>query len=320
MRTLVVGRKRASITLPAVMSLVLILIVATLAPAAAFAKGPPSGGGGGGGGGGETAVGNNLSFPAIAVDQFAIAPLAAPSLSVPYAGDYPGLAADEIAALLANGPWYAQQTTGNVWQAQYAAQAAEDVSYVDWGDNIESVNPKVRAPFRLEVTLYKQLVAPMTAYTMAVLEYPSSADELQGTNGTMYASSWATVVSASPKLVIQYFGASVPTTLTWLGTQWDAGTPVPVSFAPELNVGGKYVFGASEGGWKPTQAGYYRITFYVPSGGVNLALAQIGNYADFSTGTPPAGEGTAATPALLPDLNLTYVDVLAVGSGGGGRR
>ena len=29
------------------------------------------------------------------------------------------------------------------------------MTYVDWGDNIESNNPKVGAPTRLEVALYK---------------------------------------------------------------------------------------------------------------------------------------------------------------------
>ena len=41
---------------------------------------------------------------------------------------------------------------------------------------------------------------------------------------------------------------------------------IPVSFAPELNVGGKYIFGASEGGWKPASLGWFRITFYLSKG------------------------------------------------------
>ena len=50
----------------------------------------------------------------------------------------------------------------------------------------------------------------MTAYTMAVLEYPSSSTELQGTNMTTYDNPWATVVSGQPKLVIQYLGDDPP--------------------------------------------------------------------------------------------------------------
>ncbi len=285
------------------MFIVIILVLAVAAPA--LGKGKPSGG--------ETAV-NNLSFPAIAVDGFPIATVA-PSFTMPYTGTYPGLTADAIALLTASGPWYAQKTV-NKWQAEFVTQSTEAVTYVDWGDNIESNNPKVGAPTRLEVTLYKELALhpsgpTMTGYTMAVLEYPSSSTELQGTNTLPYESLWATVVSGQPKLVIQFLGTTIPTTMTWLGTQWDSYTIIPQTFAPELNVGGKYIFGASQGGWKPANRGYYRITFYVPGGtGVSLATAVVGN----ASGTA----GTAATPKVDGAQNLTYVDVLVVAKGGGG--
>lgn len=140
------------------------LIVLMLLPAQAFSKGKP-----------VVETTNNLSFPAIAVDGFSISPVLS-SFNVPYVGTYPELTTEEIDALIAVGPWYAQQTAGNVWQAEFKNGVdLEDraVTYVDWGDNIESINPKVRRPFRLEVTLYKELTEPMTAYKMAVLEYPS---------------------------------------------------------------------------------------------------------------------------------------------------
>lgn len=264
-------------------------------------------------GGGETTVGNNLSYPVLAIDGFAITPLGTPALTASYTGSYPGLTADEITYLQANGPWYAQKTTGNTWQAEYANTGNVDVTYIDWSDNMESVNPKIRAPFRIEMVLFKALDVPMTAYNMAVLEYPSSADELQGTNGLTYESNYATVVSSKPLLVVQYLGSAVPEGLTWQGTQWSSGTVVPVSFAPELNVGGKYVYGASQGGWKPTSLGYYRITFYVPTGsGLNLSLGTIANA---STGFTAPTEGVA-TAVVDPVNNLTYMDVLVKASGG----
>lgn len=298
-----------------------------------------TGGGGTGGGEGETTVGNNLSFPTIAVDGFAITPLGASSFTVPYSGAYPGLTAEQLAVVTDGRPWYPQKTAGNAWQADFAVQAAVDVTYVDWGDNIEAVNPKQGRPFRLEVLLFHRLPldalgaqTTMTAYRMAALEYPSSSNELQGTDTTTYESTFATVVSRSPQLVVQYLGATVPTGMTWLGGQWSAGAVVPVTFAPELNVGGKYVFGASQGGWRPDKLGYYRITFYAPAGsGVNLASAQVGNYADFSApaiavaaeGDDHGGEdGGVATPVVVPEHNLTFVDVQVMaggGSGGGGR-
>ena len=49
----------------------------------------------------------------------------------------------------------------------------------------------------------------------------------------------------------------------------------------ECNVGGKFIFGASTGGFKPDKAGEYRITFYFEEGStVSLADAQIGDYND----------------------------------------
>ena len=242
---------------------------------------------------------------------------------MPYSGTYPGLTDEEIADREANGPWYAQKTQpANQWRADHAIATGAAVTFVDWGDNIESVNPKLRRPFRLEVTLYQALATPMQGYVMALLENPSSPDELQGTNGQQYDSQFATVISNSPKLAIQYLGISMPTDeLTWDGSAWSQGTDVPVTFAPELNVGGKYIYGASQGGWKPTDQGFYRITFFVPAGGVSLESAVIGNYATFSMPAAlEADEGGAATPVVRGDLNLTYVDVEVLGGGGGGKR
>jgi hypothetical protein len=312
-------------------SLALILALSLLVPAGVLAKGPPGGGGGGGGGEGgggghEETAGKNLSFPVIAVDGFAIAPIAAPVFGVTYAGTYPGLSAAEVAYLTANGPWYPQKTTSNAWQADYMSGSAVDVTWVDWGDSIESINPRVGYPARLEVTLYRALATPMTAYTMAVLENPSSSTELQGTNTDTYEIRYATITSSMPKLVVQHLGAIDPETLTWDGTRWVAGTVVPrvvpVTFAPELNVGGRYIYGATQGGWRPDVAGRYRITFYIPSGsGVALTDAtQIGNYSDsFGAAGGEDHEGGVATPAVVPGHNLTYVDVIAASGRGGGR-
>lgn len=310
--------------------LTVVVVALSLMTTVAMAKGRPSV---------EETI-NNLSFPAIAVDGFGIntVPESSFKFTEPYTGDYPGLTENEIFLLEASGPWYPQKTVGNEWQAGFLNKGTIDVTYIDWGDNIESLNPKIRRPFRLEVTLYKDLrvsesggeaslPTELTAYTMAVLEFPSSSNELQGTNQITYFSSYATVVSTRPKLVIQYFGDSIPEPLTWEGTTatWvGASAPVviPVSFAPELNVGGKYIFGASGGGWKPDKTGWYRLTFYIATSGVSLETAKIGNYSDGFVGEEMvAAEGDqAATPVVDANNNLTYVDVLVIGGGGGGRR
>jgi hypothetical protein len=323
----------------AVFLAVVLLVAIALAITPAVAKqGPPGGTGGGppegkgpGGSHEESAV-NNLSFPVIAMDGFGISSVAE-SLAVPYAGAYPGLTAEQIAYLEANGPWYPQKTEGNKWAAEFEDQlTAVDVSFVNWGDNIESVNPALRRPFRLEVTLYKNLETSMTAYTMAELEYPSSSNELQGTNGITYESEYATIVSNQPKLLVQFLGTIDPDDLLWDETEdrWYAETGDPedisVSFAPELNVGGRYIFGASVGGWKPDTLGAYRITFYIPgTSGVSLANADVDNFPPLH---PESGalaaeadegdEGGVATPAVVGDKNLTYVDVEVIAKGGGG--
>jgi hypothetical protein len=276
---------------------------------------------------------NNLSFPAIAADGFSITELQTTSFLVEYTGDYPGLTEDEILWLEDNGPWYAQKTAGNAWQAGFALNTVGTdvpVTCVDWGDNIESNNPKLRRPFRLEVVLFKDMGATtLKRYTMEELEYPSSANELQGTNTNSFDFQWATVVSSLPDLVVQYLGTTAPTTApTWDAniSQWKGYPVVPVTFAVELNVGGKYIFGASEGGWKPDALGWYRITFYAPqTSDVRLDQgAVVGNFLE--TGVIPTcteavsteAEGGAGKPVIDPLNNLSYVDVQVVGGGGGG--
>ena len=279
-------------------------------------KGP--GGGGGGGGGGHTEpVGNNLSFPVFALDGITISSVIE-SFTVPYTGPYTGLTDEEL-AIVTDGDWYAQKVAGNVWQAEYFnGDAPVNVAFIDWGDVIESSNPVIGRPFRLETTLYVDISdEPMSGYTMALLAYPSSPDETQGTNTVKYDGNWATIASSSPTLIIQYLeNGAVPTWSAesgqWTGTGVNA--PLPnFTFAPELNVGGKYIYGASTGGWRPTQAGTYRLTFFMRgTTNVNLSLASIGNYAGNVAGVIGTPTYSAATPVVDAVNNLSYVDVTVV--------
>jgi len=292
--------------------------------------GGQGGGGGGenGGGEGEEEVqGNNLSFPAIAVDGYVISPIASSSFTVVYDGPYTDLSAEELAAL-EGGTWYAQKTEGNTWQAEYTTAAIGspvDVFGVDWGDNIEAINPIVGNPFRIEVGLYNKPELSMLGYTMALLANPSSPNEVQGTDTTTYDSEFAVVVSEKPTLNIQNITNVCTTNLDWSGTAWTldgvALDEDSVSFAPELNVGGKYVYGASQGGWRPDSDGMYRLTMSMPGSDISLADAVIGNYTDWvatATSTEEEEEARAAIPMIDVVRNLTYVDVIATGSGGGG--
>jgi len=283
-------------------------------------KGPGNGGGSGGGGNGggghtETAT-NNLSFPALCVDGYSITPITEPSFLVPFTGEYVGLTPEQIAYIQANGTWYAQKVEGNLWQADYETVSSANVTFVDWGDAIESVDPKINRPYRLELALYSNQYGPMTAYTMTELAFPSSPQETQGTNTTTYESNYAAVASPLGRLVVQKFDDDA--ILTWnaeLG-QWDgAETPVSIAFAQELNVGGRLIYGASTGGWKPTVVGNYRITFYMAEEStVNLNPAIIADKT--APETPKIAENNQ--PIVEATHNLTYVDVQATAGGGGG--
>jgi hypothetical protein len=282
-----------------------------------------AGGPGGGGGGGHIEVTpNNLSFPAILLDGYPVAEVTEDIFSVVYDGDYEGLTAEQIAFCEANGPWYPQKTEGNVWQADYGTATTIDINWIDWGDAIEAVNPKIGRPYRLELVLYVDNLAPtMTAYTMAELEFPSSKNELQGTNTITYESSVAAVASTAGEIVVQRFEGVDPATLTWdaISGQWlGAEAPIPVNFAMENNVGGKLIFGASKKGWKPKATGDFRITFYISSGNVNISTADIGNYNGDGATFTPVEAGETNTPVVDVMNNLTYVDVIVTTGGGGG--
>lgn len=288
-------------------------------------KGGPGGGGGGGDDGGEEAAGNNLSFPVITADGYQIAQIPAESYEwlVPYTGDYSGLTAEDFAAL-GEDTWYAQKVEGNVWQADFDMPKDPNavVNFIDWGDVIEAVSPTIGRPFRVEVTLYTSAASgegdneTMTGYTMALLENPSSPDEVQGNNTKSYESDWATIVSARPRMAIQAYGTGTPVVWNPAGFWEGIDSPVNFSFAPELNVGGKYIYGASEGGWRPAAPGKYRLTFYMPLSQILFSESSL--VANFVGGNFVDPETAASTPQIDVANNLSYVDVTVVTKGGGG--
>lgn len=290
-------------------------------------KGGGNGGGGGGGGGHTETAGNNLSFPAFLVDGYSVTPIAEELFTVEYDGEYPGLTPEQKEYCQLHGPWYPQKTEGNVWQAYNESVSSIDINWIDWGDMIEAVDPKIGRPYRLELVLYvdDQIynydALPVDAFIMAELEYPSSSRELQGANEKTYECHLATVVSPYGKIVVQNIDGIDPSTLVWneVDGKWDGGgTPVPVSFAVENNVGGKLIFGASQGGWKPSELGDFRITFYVDSENVDMTAAKIGNYAGDGKTVNEVTDPENNLPVVDAGNNLTYVDVTVTAGGGGG--
>jgi len=298
--------------------LAIVLVLACAVPA--LAKGP----GGGGDEGGETTAGNNLSFPAIAADGVNLSEVEE-SFTVPYLN--PDGTLFEIDGV---SPWYAQKVEGNAWNADYVNLESEDtvaVFGVDWGDNTESVKPTVGRPYRLEMALFADRTsAPMQGYVMGMLANPSSPDEIQGTSTEKYDSNYATITSPEPKLRIQDISGIDLTTLTWdaesyawISSEQATIPETTIAFAPELNVGGKYIFGASEGGWKPAATGTFRITFYIPTTSqIEMdETTTLGNLVNGSWASGPAGE-LGVLPVVESGLNLTYVDLTVIAKGGGG--
>lgn len=280
-----------------------------------------AGTGGDGGGDHTETEGNNLSFPVITTDGFVIAPIAETNFNYIYEGGYDGLTADEILYIEANGDWYAQKVEGNIWQAQYLNSSNVNVTFIDWGDAIEAVNPIANSSFRIELTLYVE-TAPMNAYTMAVLANPSSTDEIQGTNKVQYDGNYATVASPLPLLLIQYLEEGAEPVWSESNGKWEGdgvGSPdADIRFASELNVGGKYIYGAYMSGWEPKTEGKYRITFYVPStSSIHLEGAYIGNYS--GNDNLPTDPANNVSEAIVDGAkNISYTDVTVVSSGGRG--
>jgi hypothetical protein len=264
---------------------------------------------------------------------------------------------------------FAQKTAGNIWQAGIAeAFGPVYVTEVDWGDSLESVDMKVGRPVRVELSLYKDLGTTyaeeaalpdeMLSFPMELLANPSSPDEEKGAGATEYPisgplpdsrvntemSTEATVYSAGAQLIIQpLVGTSEDVAegdLKWDGSQWvDANLDDPtdiadpltgITFAGELNVSGKVIYGLSQGGWRPTEVGDYRITFYMqPSVNTKLDYATIRQPLEEEVAAIAAEEGSdtgGGTAVVLSgldpisdiDRNLTYIDISVVRGGGGG--
>lgn len=323
-------------TLTGVLSLMVATVCLSAQIAAPGGGNGGRGGGGGGGGGHAEPAGNNLSFPVIWADT----PLSLPGTmsQATLTEAWPVLVSLDGVSYYA----YAQKTEGNVWQAENtAASGPLAISVIDWGDSLESIDMKVGRPVRIELSFYKALDTPMLGFTMAMLANPSSQDEVQGaispygpptTEAVTYPSYEATVYSQFGRLVVQSLVGLREDVedddLTWDGTQWvdadtadsiSVGPPQSLKFTGELNVGGKVIYGLSEGGWKPQQIGDYRITFYFAPGG-KASFDGATTIRQLAAEVIITAEGDTAGGTAVIDVanNLTYIDIRVAGGGGGG--
>ena len=295
----------------------------------------------------EETAGNNLSFPVIWGEG-----------SLPLRGSFGVVELGGAYTPIDGVSWYWQRDSSNSWQAESKAwidgQGLLPVSWIDWGDNLESQDWKATSKVRVETVLYKDLdgiAHPiMTGYEMLYL-FGSGQTEMWGSTGNPYDATQATVYSDHARLTIQrinpelglswdpvsgeWFGAGVFST-DFNGGCWD-GVDGPGGYSAEINLPGKVIYGfnwdvlAISGGI----AGTYRITFSLDAkhGTGNLqtdfdAATQIklsetqeetavllAKAAGGGGGRPPAG-GKAI---IDPDKNITWIDV-KIKAGGGGRR
>jgi len=294
----------------------------------------PGGGGGGGGGkpGGETA-GNNLSYPVLWAEGVTktlrgtagVGPLLAgewwyqwgtngtdpdvtPAACAPdpdndaFCDDgLPGTYGPEPGVPAADNPLplakaYVQKDALNEWQAGSMDVSAErlNVHWIDWGDNLESVDWYTRSQVRTEVVLFQDLLEPMLEYQMrhtsgwGIDEVHGLAADLDGT-ALLGPGTSATVYSPCARLTIQKLtverGEPELDRLVWVPTVgWtDPGvepedvlirTPIfnkpvyeagdgPGYYNAEINVKGRIIYGYT---WNVRQlnddgAGDYRITY-----------------------------------------------------------
>lgn len=228
------------------------------------------------------------------------------------------------------------------------------VSSIDWGDSIEGGKPiDTGKPTRIEISFYKDLakdrqgdeaILPleMTSYPMQLLANPSSPDEVQGasakatslegglpnTNVLTQELTEVSVYADTARLSLQHIIGSPQTgSLRWNGEFWEdanefdsvtVGAPISgLSFGGEVTVGGKVVYGLSQGGWSPDVAGTYRATVFFPTTG-NLQLGS----ALIDAGTEEILVAAAEEPPSEPGAgaqidgvnNLTYLDLFVNGN------
>ena len=210
----------------------------------------------------------------------------------------PGIATGDMPG----GNWvkaYLQKDPLNVWQAETADWSTTPVvvDWIDWGDNLESVDWYTKSMVRTEVVLYQDLVSPMIEYQMRHVS-GWGINEVHGlavdSDGVMPGTGdQATVYSYCARLTIQKLlvsrdDPSLGTLVwdninhVWIGTdlvhppifnktvyEADDG---PGYYSAEINVKGKVIYGYT---WNVRKlndftenkdiggvaAGDYRVTF-----------------------------------------------------------
>ena len=327
--------------------------VAQAAMPAAHGGGGSGGGGGGGGGGGhgggEEGVGNKLSYPVIWADETLALPGAMGSFTInptTVASGYPS--PDDTTTTCQAAP---QTDPANLWQADNIAEGGNQVTQLDWGDNIEAKDWTVGPMVRVETALFDDsLAAPMTQYEMCWIS-GSGTTELWGAKVTQddsQGSDYVPVTAQGTTAMVYTNGARMTIQRIapgaqlqwdrdqhqWIGdgasdpivnaAAWEAVEDGPGGYGAELNIQGKLVYGYN---WRTSNLppGEYRLTFSLddagvdyPGSGTTLEFASILQSVEGETvegGVEAQAEPAGNTPVVLGAENLSYIDVGLSGSG-----
>ena len=284
--------------------------------------------------GGDTAPGNNLSMPVIWAE--------------PDATLRPVLRGTELASVLegASVPsndgtktLFLQKDAKNTWQAQNDELAESlladtagklPVSFVDWGDNLEVRDPgDGQQMIRVETRLM-QTVAGMTGYSMQKVGEASGTDEMWGVVATKPADAWigtqeqrveAFAYTAHACLTLERIDVADdvvwdPQSGTWTGAGTrkciGEGADGPGAYGAEVTISGGMTYGYV---WSKPTPGLYRLTFSLePESGIDFTDATKPYVTATTTLLPAAELEVAAEPAgnspvILPELNISYLDV-----------
>lgn len=255
---------------------------------------------------------------------------------------------------------YWQKDPLNVWQAQNYLLAPQYAPFVDWGDNLESVTWTTSSNIRVETTPFAVTDVAQTGFQMWHV-FGQGPSELWGVRATDpadlampgdpygYTTNYAIIRSPNARIGFAKLNAAVeacaspspyaasyewnPLTHLWMG----AVQVQDAAYTPELNIGGKFVYGFN---WSMKKfvmpagvekAGWWRLTFYAPDvlftpdtvttpPVLPDSAPMTPNFSLISRIMITADEGPLYAPVVDAVNHITYIDLcLAEARGGSGR-
>ena len=300
------SRSRAFVTLVAAVALAASSAGYGLAAQGGSGNGNGGSGGSSGGGGGrpvaaEESVGNNLAYPILIAGEDGFdGPTLRGEEGAPTFG---GLPSDYLALPDGTRAYY-QQNLYNTWQASNTinncAVAPVVVDDINWGDNLESKDWAYRQIVRVETQLYQDLA-----------DWPADDPD-----GAPFA-----------------YEMVKTNDLTGKNEKVDG----PTGYNGEISVSGNFVYGFV---WNTRNdsfgPGVYRLTFSLD--GLENACADFDEFTEILVpveepeegeegeeghvviAAEPGGEPAGNEAVVLPDENLTYIDVTLTERKGGGKK